>query len=139
MQTPQIKDKYTRAEAAAFLGVSVFTLNQWASEGKGPRSIKVGRQCVYRLADLEAFKTSNNSQAPQSAKPQQTPTPLPAGAFIMRLPEVMRTTGLSKSTLYALMRTGEFVPSIALGARAVGWPSHLVQQWLADRMGGTAA
>lgn len=59
---------------------------------------------------------------------------LPAGAYIMRLPEVEATTGLKKTTLYQLQRKGQFPASISLGARAVGWPSHLVEQWIADRI-----
>ncbi|GGX99957.1 MULTISPECIES: helix-turn-helix transcriptional regulator [Vogesella] len=124
----------TRVEAAAYLGVSAFTLNQWASQGKGPRSIKVGRQCVYKRVDLDAYKAGcNHPQASQPVAQAEIGT-LPAGAYILRLPQVVAMTGLSKSSLYGLMRKSQFPASISLGPRAVGWPSHLVQQWLADRI-----
>ena len=58
---------------------------------------------------------------------------------MMRLPEVLAVTGLSKSTVYSMAKAGQFPNPVKLGARAVAWPSHLVQQWLAARMGGDAA
>lgn len=48
--------RLTRAEAAAYLGVSVHTLHDWASTGRyGLRFFRVGRKCVYRQSDLDAF------------------------------------------------------------------------------------
>lgn len=58
---------------------------------------------------------------------------------MMRLPEVLAVTGLSRSTVYSMAKAGTFPNPVKLGARAVAWPSHLVQQWLADRVGGAAA
>ena len=40
---------------------------------------------------------------------------------IMRLPEVIRVTGLSRSTIYLRMSKGSFPRTISLGERAVGW------------------
>jgi len=40
------------------------------------------------------------------------------GKFLRR-PEVEAMTGLSKSTIYAKMATGEFPPQIKLGSRVV--------------------
>ena len=54
MQTS--KDKYTRAEAAAYLGRSIHTLHDWASTGRyALRFFRVGRKCVYLKSDLDAF------------------------------------------------------------------------------------
>lgn len=48
--------RLTRCEAAAYLGVSVHTLHDWASTGRyGLRFFRVGRKCVYRQSDLDAF------------------------------------------------------------------------------------
>ena len=43
-------------------------------------------------------------------------------------------TGLSKSTVYAMVRRGEFPAPVSLGARAVGWSSHLVDGWINVRI-----
>ena len=45
----------TTIEAARFLNLKPATLGQWRWNGRGPRFVKIGRSCRYRLADLEAF------------------------------------------------------------------------------------
>ena len=49
---------------------------------------------------------------------------------IMRLPEVRRATGLSRSTIYLRIGQGNFPKPVNLGGRAVGWLQAEVQQWL---------
>ena len=44
------------------------------------------------------------------------------------MPCVERETGLSKSTIYALIKKGEFPEPIQLGQRASGWLSSEVHQ-----------
>jgi predicted DNA-binding transcriptional regulator AlpA len=41
-------------------------------------------------------------------------------ARILRLTQVKERTGLSRSTLYTLIKEGKFAPPILIGARAVG-------------------
>ena len=52
---------------------------------------------------------------------------------ILRLPEVSRATGLSRSTIFRLVQAGSFPPSVALTARAIGWCSTDVEAWIAAR------
>jgi prophage regulatory protein len=52
----------------------------------------------------------------------------------MRLPEVLRTSGYSKSRLYVLIANGEFPSPIKLGDRAVGWLSTEIEQWVSSRV-----
>lgn len=52
---------------------------------------------------------------------------------ILRLPQVREITGLSKSTIYALIALGMFPPQVKLSARAVGWPADKVFAWVAAR------
>lgn len=53
---------------------------------------------------------------------------------IVRLAGVEHLTGLKKSTLYALMRRGEFVQAIRITPRCVGWSEAAVLQWVQDRL-----
>lgn len=53
---------------------------------------------------------------------------------ILRLPEVLRATGLSRSTLYRQVAAGKFPPPAKLGLLAVGWSSAEVQNWMAARL-----
>ena len=54
--------------------------------------------------------------------------------IILRLPEVKKTTGLSRSTLYARISQGTFPKPVNLGARAVGWIEAEIQEWLQRRI-----
>ena len=49
---------------------------------------------------------------------------------IMRLPDVIDMTGLSRSTIYLRMSKGTFPGSISLGQRAVGWLKADIEEWL---------
>jgi hypothetical protein len=46
-------------EAALLLNVSVGTLNNWRTSGKGPRFKRVGRRCFYQIADLKQYLEEN--------------------------------------------------------------------------------
>lgn len=47
--------RLTRAQAAKYLGVAPQTLANWHTQGRGPKSMKLGGKVFYWLADLEAF------------------------------------------------------------------------------------
>jgi prophage regulatory protein len=51
----------------------------------------------------------------------------------LRRPAVEYATGLSRSTIYALMDTGDFPRPIRIGKRAVAWPESAIEKWLASR------
>ncbi len=51
-----------------------------------------------------------------------------------RIKEVCLITGLKPSTVYKLIREKNFPKSIALTARSTGWPSNVVEEWVASRI-----
>jgi prophage regulatory protein len=53
---------------------------------------------------------------------------------ILRRAEVEHKIGLKRAHIYELMRAGKFPRCIRLGARAVGWDSLEVDEWIAQRM-----
>ena len=53
---------------------------------------------------------------------------------LAKLPAVMNATGLSRSTIYARVNTGEFPSPVKLGERSVAWPVELVRGWIASRI-----
>lgn len=59
--------------------------------------------------------------------------PIRAPHQMYRIREVTKITGLSRSTIYAYIATGNFPKPLRLGIRAVGWSSDAVFQWLAER------
>ena len=58
---------------------------------------------------------------------------------ILRLPDVKRSTGLSRSTIYLRITQGTFPKPVSLGGRAVGWLEAEVQQWLQRRIEASQA
>lgn len=53
---------------------------------------------------------------------------------LAKLPAVMNATGLSRSTLYARVKIGEFPSPVKLGERSVAWPVEQVRAWIASRI-----
>ena len=53
---------------------------------------------------------------------------------ILRLPEVKKSTGLSRSTIYLRITQGTFPRAVSLGGRAVGWLEAEIQEWLERRI-----
>jgi prophage regulatory protein len=66
---------------------------------------------------------------PIRSDPVATPPP----PTFPRLNEVIRLTGLARSTVYRLMAANSFPAPCRLGARAVGWRHTDVAQWRATR------
>jgi len=54
--------------------------------------------------------------------------------IFLRLPKVKAVTGLSKSSLYELIRANSFPAPVHLGARTVAWVASEVKQWAAERI-----
>ncbi len=52
---------------------------------------------------------------------------------ILRLPEVKTLTGLSRSSIYAYIKAGNFPKNLSLGERSVGWYESEVMEWIASR------
>lgn len=54
----------------------------------------------------------------------------PQSEAILRLPAVMATVGLKRTTVYDLIQRGRFPPPIKLTRCASGWRVSEVQAWL---------
>lgn len=53
---------------------------------------------------------------------------------LLRLPQVEAATGYKRSTIYRLIKEGKFPAPVSLGARAVGFPSNEIQEWIETRI-----
>ena len=53
---------------------------------------------------------------------------------LLRLADVEARTGLKKSTLYALMQSGDLPPSVRLSARAVAWHEQDIDRFILERV-----
>jgi prophage regulatory protein len=52
---------------------------------------------------------------------------------ILRRLQVQARTGLSRSSIYKLMKENDFPKQCSLGPRSVGWRSDDIDKWLESR------
>lgn len=52
---------------------------------------------------------------------------------VLRLPEVMRRTGLRRSSIYNRISSNEFPRAFSLGGSARGWLESEIDDWIAAR------
>lgn len=53
---------------------------------------------------------------------------------IIRLPEVVRKTGISRTAVYQRISKGEFPAPVSLGDRAIGFVSEEIDRYIAHLM-----
>lgn len=96
---------------------------------------------ALRTIEVEVSMSVHFSMESEGAKSAQasfrndsdSPGNLDDVAFL-RLPDVKALTGLSKTSLYALVRERSFPAPVRLGPRAVAWVRAEVRQWAANRV-----
>jgi prophage regulatory protein len=54
--------------------------------------------------------------------------------ILIRLPEVKRRTGISRSLIYRLIQEGTFPQKIPLVGITVAWSSADIDQWINERI-----
>lgn len=52
---------------------------------------------------------------------------------LLRLQQVMQTTGLARSTIYKLMALHQFPTPLKLTSKTIAWPSKDIEGWIASR------
>lgn len=81
------------------------------------------------------------SSSPTPLAPFSGEVSYPRDRF-MRLPEVINTCGLSRSTIYDLISREQFPSQISLGGKNVAWLASEIDGWMqsriAQRAGGGA-
>jgi prophage regulatory protein len=69
----------------------------------------------------------------ERTQPSSMPDILASIPQMLRLPAVLRMTGLSRSTVYRMVAEHTFPAPVKLAKRAVGWRYDDVWQWTAAR------
>lgn len=62
----------------------------------------------------------------------QRPTPRPPELW--RIDTVVQRTGVSRSTVYALVKEGSFPRSVPLIGKTVAWDSREIEAWIEARI-----
>ena len=52
---------------------------------------------------------------------------------MLRAPEVMARTGLSRTTIWRQVKAGTFPAPYELGKNSIGWPSSSISTWIKAR------
>ncbi len=60
-------------------------------------------------------------------------------ATLERRKAVQQRVGLARSTLYGLIREGQFPAPVKIGARAVAWNSADIDAWIAGKLAAKGA
>jgi prophage regulatory protein len=53
---------------------------------------------------------------------------------ITRIPEIVKQTGLPKSSIYALLKEGKFPKPVQLSRRCIGFVESEIQAWIQSRI-----
>ena len=83
----------------------------------------------FQLLDYLLGKVTDNAPIP-------TKQPEPDTNFaerIVRAKELVEITGLSRTTIWRMEKTGEFPRRVALGVGSVGWRWSEISEWLQQR------
>ena len=51
----------------------------------------------------------------------------------IRLPEVQKTVGASRSTIYTWLKLGRFPKPLKLGSRMIAWRVSDIERWLESK------
>jgi len=94
---------------------------------------------VRQIDSIKKLIKSNDAQQPnyeqiielvQNEKPSLRPT---SPNDLIRREEVINMVGLSRSTIYTLMKNSEFPLSIKLSERSVAWLRRDIQNWISNK------
>src|ERR1039458_1277675 len=91
---------------------------------------------IYRFEQRSLFFRPNRPATVCLERSQIAQRGLKMTHTILRLPAIIASTGLSRSTIYLRVAQGVFPKPVSLGARAVGWPASEVAALNAARISG---
>jgi prophage regulatory protein len=90
---------------------------------------------------IPVHEASTQLKQGSEVRPRETPSPANSGVpsdiddlAFMRLPDVKAVTGLSKTSIYELIREKSFPAPVCLGPRAVAWVKAEIRQWAIERV-----
>lgn len=92
---------------------------------------QVAPRALVSTGLADAGLAPNGPPPPARHAPAQT---LDSQPILLRLPMVMRITGLARSTIYKLISQNQFPVPIKLSKRAVAWLQSEIESWVSSRV-----
>jgi predicted DNA-binding transcriptional regulator AlpA len=121
--------RFSVDEASLFLRCLVKDVKRLQQQGKLDY-IQVTDQKIeffgYQLLEYLLNSTSTHRHSP-------SPTPSDMQDRIIRSKEVLEKTGLSRTTIWRLEKTGEFPRRVSLGGNMIGWRLSEINRWIEKR------
>ena len=84
-----------------------------------------------------AFKPYIRNNEPALMPPSPSPHSAPSTAIgiaserLLRLPELIRTIGVSRATIYRYIDSGRLPPPVKLSTRCIAWSASEITAWMA--------
>jgi predicted DNA-binding transcriptional regulator AlpA len=89
---------------------------------------------IYKTPTFEPIRGSAVSTQLEPHQTVNKSSSIMDDVTFIRLPEVKTVTGLSKTSLYALIKEKSFPAPVRLGPRAVAWVKSEIRQWALERV-----
>ena len=93
----------------------------------------------YAVDELRSLKNPQSQAIPSMIKSSPvsfSELQLQGGEKLIRLPELLRTIGVSRATAYRYMGSGRLPKPIKLSSRFVAWKASAINEWLAHLQAG---
>ena len=100
--------------------------------GSAPHA-KRQKEGIWKPSVNSSAKKPPKSEIQASSDTSQASGILDDVTFV-RLPEVKAITGLSKTSIYELIRANSFPPPVRIGSRSVAWIRVEIRDWALDRV-----
>ena len=121
--------RFTPVEASLFLRCPLTDIEKLQNKGKIEFiQITKNQTEFFGFQLLNYLLNSIQGNVVKSAT-QQAPKP----ERIIRAKEVQELTGLSRTTIWRLERSGKFPARVPLSSSIIGWRSSDITQWIATR------
>lgn len=117
--------RFTEQEASLFLRCSLDALKDIRASGAIEFIQIADSQVEYLGHQLVRYLLSNVVK--------QTTLPTGTRDRIVRIGEVQKLTGLSRTTIWRYEKTGNFPARVPLGPSAVGWRLSEIEAWISAR------
>ena len=87
----------------------------------------------------EAIEPPAATEPPPEPEPEPEPPDLAALQKVLRVPAVIKLTGLSRTTIFRKVRAGTFVAPLDLGNGHIGWRETQILAWQRAQPGASQA